>query len=147
MLEELCAVIIIGLPGSGKSTASDILSESSWNVVSAGDTVRSMCLKEGLDVDRDALQVYGESFFRKCGANAFSSILINKAPKYGCTVFEGIRPIEVIKKIQKTLNCWVIYIESNNLIRFEMLKTRDHFTQHAFSRLENNSIEKQVFTM
>lgn len=147
MLDKMCAVIIIGLPGSGKSTASKTLSNSGWHIVSAGDIVRSMCIKEGLGESRKVLQSYGESLFKDNGVNYFSSLLINKAPKYGCTVFEGIRPVEVIKHMKKKLQCWVVYIESSSFNRFERLKIRDHITQYSFLKLESNSIEKQVSTM
>lgn len=138
------ALIIAGLPGSGKSLAAEFLYSEGWQIVSAGDTIREMCRKEGMDQSRLTLQEYGANLLKEKGHEYFSDALIAKAINERPVVFEGIRPPEVIKILKEKIHGKVIYIEASNQNRFNRLKHRDNINTNSFQDLNSNNIETQV---
>lgn len=120
------SIILIGLPGGGKTTAASFLkSEFEFESVSAGDIVRSLCIAEGITTTRENLSKYGQRLLRKYGFQYFGKLLLNQANKFEKVIFEGIRPPEVVSflksQIPKTL---VIYIEASEKLRMSRLVSR-----------------------
>jgi dephospho-CoA kinase len=108
-----CAVFLIGLPGSGKSTGAAFLEELGFVPISAGDTIRVLCRKEGIALTRENLSNYGQRLLKEQGYEYFAGLLLDKANKFERVVFEGIRPPEVLlwlkARIAKSL---IIFVEA-----------------------------------
>jgi len=139
-------VLIVGLPGSGKSLAASTMHELGWHIISAGDIIRNLCVKEGLSTDRETLQKFGENLLKSKGNKYFAQLLMDNISNYERVVIEGIRPVNVINIIKKTTNCTLIYIDANKNNRFHRLIDRDHLGQTAFSNIEKRLLERQVVT-
>src|SRR5258708_19469600 len=88
------AVILIGLPGSGKSTGAAFLKELGFAPISAGDTIRALCEKEGLALTRENLSAYGQRMLSEHGSDYFAELLLDKPNKLQKVQFQSIRPSE-----------------------------------------------------
>lgn len=139
-----CALILAGLPGSGKSHASNILKGIGWKIVSAGDLVRELCIEMGLDTKREILQRVGVELLKKRGDDYFANMLINKANGAQLIVFEGIRPQGVIEYIRKHLKCLIVYIDASDSVRYLRLRERDTISLESFEKLNEHDLERQV---
>jgi len=116
------AVFLIGLPGSGKSTAAAYLEHLGFVTVSASDCIRALCRKSGIALTRENLSIYGQSLVADRGHEYFAELLLAQAGNAEMLVFEGIRPPEVLiwlkNRIHKTR---VILIESAEQTRLDRL--------------------------
>jgi len=146
MINKPQILVIVGLPGSGKSLAAGIMREVGWHVVSAGDTIRDLCISSGLETDRETLQKFGEDLLSHEGDDYFAKLLIDKALNHERVVIEGIRPVNVINIIKQEPNCILVYIDVNQENRFHRLTDRDHIGENEFSNIEKRLLEQQVAT-
>ena len=90
------AVFLIGLPGSGKSTAARYLEHLGFVSVSAGDCVRSLCRADNISLTRENLSRYGQRLIAERGYAYFAKLLLAQAGHADLVVFEGIRSLEVL---------------------------------------------------
>ena len=123
------AVIITGLPLSGKTTASNFLKSLSFFVVSAGEIIREMCIAKGIPTTRKSLQFFGQSLLNQKGFEYFANMLLEESRGAEKVVFDGIRFVQVIKiiktKIKKVLVIYVEADENNRKKRFNLSKGVD----------------------
>ncbi|HMG75295.1 MAG TPA: AAA family ATPase [Pyrinomonadaceae bacterium] len=124
-----CAVFLIGLPGSGKSTGAAYLEQLGFVPISAGDTIRAICQKQGLALTRENLSTCGQRLLSEHGSAYFAELLLNKANSLEKVVFEGIRPPEVVlwlrQRICKTLTIFVEAAERERLRRLLLARGED----------------------
>jgi dephospho-CoA kinase len=117
------SIILIGWPGSGKTTGALHLKESEWEIVSAGDIIREKCRQKNFSVTRNILQEYGAKFLQEKGFQYFANILLSRSRNIEKTVFEGIRSLQVINLLKKTLHkVLIVFIETNFNNRKERLR-------------------------
>jgi dephospho-CoA kinase len=118
-------VILIGLPGSGKTIGATYLKEFGFVSVSAGDVIRDLCRKEGLPLTRESLNSYGQQLLDTHGFQYFGEMLLQRARNHELIIFEGIRPPEVVQWLKSQRpETIVIYIESPEDIRLRRLVAR-----------------------
>jgi cytidylate kinase len=120
-------VVIAGLPGCGKTTAAKYLARTySGRSVSAGDVFRRLASEVGLPTSRAVLQELGNRFLQQSGPVALADQLINEVGGTTRAVIEGIRPVETVVHLKKSvLDVLVIFIDSDLSVRCErLLRTR-----------------------
>ena len=129
MVIPKCAVLLVGLPGSGKTTAANYLAKLGFRSVSAGDIVRALCEKDGIPTTREDLSVYGQRLLSRYGDQHFADLLLDKSLGSERVVFEGIRPVGVVvllkQRIQKTLTILVEASEDKRLSRLLVARAED----------------------
>jgi dephospho-CoA kinase len=124
-----CAVFMIGLPGSGKTTAATYLQDLGFFSVSAGDVIRSLCQNEGILLSRENLSAMGRRFLSEHGEAHFAELLLQQAGDKDKVVFEGIRPPDVLlwlkRRIPMTLTIFLEAPERERLDRLLVARGED----------------------
>lgn len=119
----------VGLPGSGKSTFTDIAEEFSDDVetTSLGDIVRKLAGEQG-HTTSDAIGNFATRMREEHGQGIFAEKLIEEM-EFGedtVLVIDGIRSPEEIEQLRETTNCecTVVYIRASRRVRYDRVVNR-----------------------
>ena len=108
-----------GLPGSGKTFVSRIISEMGYPLISMGDVVRDIAQKHSIRPDVAAVKVRLEMGMRFLGrATAL------RLPRGGMVVVDGVRSIEEVEQLEETDRVVLIYVVAPRSVRYERLALR-----------------------
>ncbi len=119
----MLVIVITGLPGSGKTIASDVARElGGLPVVTMGDVIRDEAMKSGISSSTASatLRLRG-------GTRAIAYKTLEKIPRQSnIVVIDGARSIREIEAIEETLSTRVvlIYVVAPWKARFERLLRR-----------------------
>lgn len=139
------AIIIVGLPGSGKTLGASYLDKLGYYIVSAGNIIRDMCRSEGIKISRNTLQKFGKKLLQDKGFNFFTKILLQKSYGSEKVVFEGIRPVHVVNSIKSKIpKSLIIFIEANDSNRKKRLKKKNGINQNEFYEVMKEPLELEV---
>ena len=124
-------VAIVGMCGSGKSVASDILVEKGWKKVYFGGVTMEKLQEKGLEVNPSNEKMMRERLRSELGMGAYAKILLPRIKEYANisnTVLDGLYSWDELKILREELgDCLtVIAIIVDKKIRYERLKTRDY---------------------
>ena len=119
---HVLVIVITGLPGSGKTIASDVARELGLPVVTMGDVIRDEAVKSGISSSTASviLRLRG-------GTRAIAYKTLEKVPRQSnVVVIDGARSIREIEAIEEALSTKVvlIYIVAPWRLRFERLLRR-----------------------
>lgn len=138
------AIILVGLPGSGKTEGATYLKDFGFVSVSAGDVVRDLCQKAGLPTTRESLSAYGRQLLATYGFEYFGKMLLNRAIQYEKVIFEGIRPPEVVQWLKTQLaETFVIYIDAPEKVRLSRLVARGE-DERSHKLVMTSSMENDI---
>jgi len=118
-------IAFVGLPLSGKTTASKVAEEMGIPVVCMGDVVREEAKKRGLPLTDEVLGSIASELRQKEGLDAIAKrcipIIREKAKEKGIVVVDGIRGIAEVERFKKEFgdDFILINIESPIELRFE----------------------------
>lgn len=140
----------VGLPGSGKSTFTDVAKDISENVetTSLGDIVRKLASEEG-HTTSDAIGNFASRMREEHGQGIFAEKLIEEMDFDDDTilVIDGIRSPAEIEQLRGTTDCecTVVYIKVDSRIRYERIVDRgredeDQMTYEDFLQRDNREI-------
>lgn len=139
------AVILTGLPGSGKTTGASYLKELGFFVISAGDIIRKMCQAEELPILRKGLQSFGHKLLRDKGYKYFANTLLQESCGSHRTVFEGIRPVQVVKILKNAVaEAIVLYIDASDTTRRARCQLSKGISEHDYNEMTKNRLELMV---
>jgi len=122
-------VLIVGMPGSGKSVVSDAAQKVGYSVVRMGDIVReiaSMLNRQATDesLGEVALRIRAEH-----GMDIVARLTLHKAcTEYRNTpiVIEGVRSLEELEFFRShALKCYLVAVHASPKTRFSRLSTRN----------------------
>lgn len=137
--------IIVGLFGSGKSTAARFLSSNGFHVVSAGDIFREICKAEGLPETRKALQDRGNKLLEEEGVEGFIERILAPVANHRFIVIEGIRSVETVIKLRKTHSSLrTLFIETSDAVRKERLFKNRILSDSDFKKLMQQPLETEI---
>lgn len=124
-------VAIVGMCGSGKSVASDILVEKGWRKVYFGGVTMEKLEEEGLEVNPTNEKMMREKLRSELGMGAYAKILLPRIKEYasiGDTVLDGLYSWDELKILREELgdSLTVIAIVVDRKIRYERLNIRDY---------------------
>ena len=118
---------IVGMPGSGKSTAVEAAQERGASIVVMGDIIRAEADRRGLERSREAMIQLMFEFRKEEGLAAVAKRcvpIINNA-KTTFVIVEGIRSYHEVQEYHKHFpNFTIIAIYAPPNIRFKRLKDR-----------------------
>lgn len=123
-------VAIVGMCGSGKSVASDILVEKGWKKVYFGGVTMEKLHEEGLEVNPTNEKMMREKLRSDLGMGAYAKILLPRIKEYsqvGNTVLDGLYSWDELKILREELGnaLTVIAIVVDRDIRYERLQIRE----------------------
>ena len=123
-------IAIVGMCGSGKSVASDILEKDlKYKKVYFGGVTIDKLKEEGLEVNPENEKMMREKLRKELGMGAFAKILLPKIKelsKENNVVLDGLYSWEEYKILSEELsNIILISIVSDKNIRYERLSKRD----------------------
>jgi dephospho-CoA kinase len=140
-----CAVFLIGLPGSGKTTAASYLTNLGFRTISAGDLIRRICQQEGRSPTRENLSLYGQNLLNLHGTGHFVDLLLKEANESTKVVFEGIRPVEVLSSLkQRIQHTMTILVEASEDKRLERLMVARGEDEDSYRRVMQASMEHEI---
>lgn len=140
-----CAIILVGLPGGGKTTAANYLARYGFTRVSASEIIRAIYQKEGEELTRESLSAYGQRLLAEQGAEHFVELLLRRADGDPKVVFDGIRPVDVVSSLKscipKTLVILVEALENERLERLLLTRNED---ESSYRRVTAAPMEQEV---
>jgi dephospho-CoA kinase len=121
-LEDL--IIIVGPPGSGKTTAARYLHSLGYTVISAGAVVGRLDMPNRIITEKRQLIERGERMLREQGPKWFAEKLISEAKGHKRVAIDGVRPVATIERIlEQQPEARVFYIEVNDALRRKRYKS------------------------
>lgn len=140
-------ISLVGPLGSGKTTLAHELAAAGWHVISAADVLREVAQVKGqLFQTREEMQNFGWVFLsEEGGAQFFADRLASKASGKSKIVFEGIRPVEVLRLLKKIFpDILVIYVAAPFNVRKQRVIARDNISEERFVEYDSHLVELQV---
>lgn len=124
-------VAIVGMCGSGKSVASDILVERGWKKVYFGGVTMEKLQEEGLEVNPVNEKMMRERLRAELGMGAYAKILLPRIKEYaleGDTVLDGLYSWDELKILREELGdrIKVVAIVVDRDLRYDRLNIRDY---------------------
>ncbi len=124
-------IALTGMPGSGKSTAGDILNKRGIRLVRMGDAVRLEMESKGLEINNFTLRNYALEIRQKHGPDYVLNLVkkeIEKAFKTEDTiVLDGVRNMVEITELKKeSYATKIIGIVTDRKLRYERMIERNN---------------------
>ena len=119
-------LVIVGMPGAGKSLASDVAGHMEMPVFVSGDVIRNEARKRGLSPNKRNLGRLMLGIRRIEGMGAVARRLIPLIEESGgrYVVYEGARNIEEIEELGRRYRVTTIAIHASPRTRFQRLLKR-----------------------
>ena len=122
-------IAIVGMCGSGKSVASEILEQMGYNKIYFGGVTMEKLKEANLEVNPENEKMMREKLRKELGMGAFAKILLPKiieSSKKSDTVLDGLYSWDEFKILKDELgdNLKVIAIIVDKNIRYERLQNR-----------------------
>ena len=123
---EKTVLVIVGMPGAGKSLASHVASQMKIPVFVSGDIIREEARRKGLTPDKKNLGQLMLKIRRTEGMGAVAKRVIPMIEDSASTivVYEGARSFEEIDALEKRYQVWIIAIHASPGTRFRRLMKR-----------------------
>lgn len=122
-------VAIVGMCGSGKSVASDLLESLGWKKVYFGGVTMEKLKEANLEITPENEKMMREKLRKDLGMGAFATILLPRIKEYAAeenTVLDGLYSWDELKILQEELggSLKVIAIIADRELRYERLSKR-----------------------
>ena len=119
-------LVIVGMPGAGKSLASSVMKSRGIPVFVSGDIIRAEALKKKLEFTRKNLGELMLKIRREEGMGAVAKRLVPLVEKEGAefVVYEGARSVEEVEELRRKYRVILIAINASPQARFKRLQRR-----------------------
>lgn len=119
-------IVIIGMPGAGKSLASSVMKAQRIPVFVSGDIVRAEARRRKLKFTRKNLGELMLKLRKEEGMGAVAKRLIPlvESVESPIVVYEGARSVEEVEELSRRFNVVTIAIHASSLARYRRLKKR-----------------------
>ncbi|MEN2999402.1 MAG: AAA family ATPase [Acidilobaceae archaeon] len=116
-------IAVTGMPGSGKSVVSRIISEvAGFPMVSMGDAVREEARRRGLEITSESLEVLARELRRERGAAAVAQMIMERSRPP--LVVDGVRSLEEIEYFSRFAPVCLVAVHSPPRLRFRRVLER-----------------------
>ena len=124
--ETKTVLVIVGMPGAGKSLASSVVKARGIPVFVSGDIIRAEARKRKLKFTRKNLGELMLKIRRAEGMGAVAKRLFPMVEKTkgGCVVYEGARSMEEVDELRRKYRVVTVAIHASRQARFERLLKR-----------------------
>jgi dephospho-CoA kinase len=119
-------LVIVGMPGAGKSLASSVMKSKGIPVFVSGDIIRAEARKRKLKFTRKNLGELMLKIRKEEGMGAVAKRLVPMVEKAraGFVVYEGARSVEEVDELRRKYRVVTIAIHASSLARFQRLQRR-----------------------
>ncbi len=124
--EQKTVLVVVGMPGAGKSLASSVMKARRIPVFVSGDIIRAEARKRGLKFTRKNLGELMLKIRREEGMGAVAKRLIPIVEETNgrYSVYEGARSSEEVDELRKRFQVMTIAIHASSKARFQRLQRR-----------------------
>jgi len=144
------ALLLTGLPGSGKTVFSEVARSLGIPVITLGDVVREEVARRGLEPSQENILHIAQELRDRYGKEAIAMLASNKIIEFlkqSClVVVDGIRSLEEVNYIKSSTNAevFIVVVHASPKVRFARLlargrsgdpKTWDEFVKRDFKEL------------
>ncbi|MEA2003944.1 MAG: AAA family ATPase [archaeon] len=136
---------ITGLARSGKDTVADYIAEKhSFKVFTMSDTLRSECMKRGLDISKDNLSHIGDAMRKEFGNDIVAVKTIEKAGNFPRSIITGVRSPEEIDIFKHHSPGFILLsVEAPDSSRFGRRTEKDPKTETDFFARDERDMENK----
>ena len=119
-------LVIVGMPGAGKSLASKVMKDRGIPVFVSGDIIRAEARRRGLKFTRKNLGELMLKIRKEEGMGAVAKRLIPLVEETARTmaVYEGARSMEEVEELRRKYQVFTIAIHASGEARFKRLQRR-----------------------
>ena len=140
-------VAITGMPGAGKSTATDGLVSEGWKRVVMGDVIRAETVRRGLGPNAKNTGDVMKRLREERGPAAVAELCLESVRKEGTerVVVDGIRSMAEVGAFRKQAKVLLVAIVASPARRFELLRERgrsdDPLTYEMFAARDRRELD------
>ena len=131
MSEDILIVALTGMPGAGKTTVANYLSQQGIPLLIMGDVVREAALNDELEPTSDNLAKLMIKLREKNGPEAIAHLIVNKIRimkkenrKFDVVIIDGIRSMAEVQVLKSVGNVKLLAIHGSTLTRYSHVKER-----------------------
>ncbi|MCR6669181.1 MAG: AAA family ATPase [archaeon YNP-WB-040] len=119
-------ICLTGMPGSGKTTMSEIVKEMGIPVIVMGDVVREEARIRGIEPTPKNLGKLMIELREKMGANVIAKRCVDKIKELNSKIVlvEGVRSLEEVEEFRKVGDVKIVAVHSSPKTRYERLSRR-----------------------
>lgn len=121
---EVFIIGLVGLPGSGKTTAAKYLESKGFIRVTLSDLIKEELTKTGItDYTREVLQDYGNKMREQFGPQVLAQLALKKIQTDGIQrgVIDGIRNVHEVIALEAENNFHLVGIVAKSSVRYQRL--------------------------
>jgi dephospho-CoA kinase len=123
---DVFIVCVTGMPGAGKTTATEALVSSGFTVVSMGDVIRREAQRRGLGLDKEGQRKTMMLVRAEGGPAAVAKLCIDEIRSRGLrmVVIDGARSTDEVNAFRSVGTVKVLGIHASPFRRYELLTSR-----------------------
>jgi dephospho-CoA kinase len=140
---------VVGMCGSGKSVACDVLVELGWNYIRFGRITMEKLMEEGLEINAQNERMMRERLRKDYGMAAYAVLSqekIEEAAKTGNVVIDGLYSWSEYRILKEKYgnNIKIIHIYASPDTRYSRLEKREHNDDDKTHRMRKFTREEAV---
>jgi len=131
MLKDTLIVGLTGMPGAGKSTVANYLSEKGIPLLVMGDVVREVAENDGLEPTSDNLAKLMLRLRKRNGPEAVAHLIVNKIKlmkkeenQLSVVIVDGIRSMAEVQVLRRIGSVKLLAIHGSTLTRYTHVRER-----------------------
>ena len=131
MLKDTLIVGLTGMPGAGKSTVANYLSEKRIPLLVMGDVVREVAENDGLEPTSDNLAKLMLRLRKRNGPEAVAHLIVNKIKlmkkednQLSVVIVDGIRSMAEVQVLRRIGSVKLLAIHGSTLTRYTHVRER-----------------------
>ncbi len=131
MLKDTLIVGLTGLPGAGKTTVANYLSEKGIPLLIMGDVVREVAENDGLEPTSDNLAKLMLRLRKRNGPEAVAHLIVNKIKlmkkednQLSVVIVDGIRSMAEVQVLRRIGSVKLLAIHGSTLTRYTHVRER-----------------------
>jgi dephospho-CoA kinase len=131
MLKDTLIVGLTGMPGAGKTTVANYLSQKGIPLLIMGDVVREVAENDGLEPTSDNLAKLMLRFRKRNGPEAVAHLTVNKIKlmkkedkRLSVVIVDGIRSMAEVQVLRRIGSVKLLAIHGSTLTRYTHVRER-----------------------